>query len=137
MGRVSVADKMCTQLPLGRSQNGAQAATNQVASMMYHGAVHSVRGAALVLMGATLLLANPRPWNRLAGAALGTVYAGYLTMATTVSARWPWVVLLALAGNLSFIGASLQLGGAVLPALGQGGEDEDEDDRDGYDEVAN
>jgi hypothetical protein len=51
------------------------------------------------------------------GAALGTLYAGYLTAVEGVSSRWPWITLLAIVGNLSYLGTSLHFSGQLLPSI--------------------
>ncbi len=38
-------------------------------------------------------------------------------MVAGVSTRWPWVTLLAIAGNLSYLATSMHVSGSVLPSF--------------------
>jgi hypothetical protein len=38
-------------------------------------------------------------------------------MVAGVSTRWPWVTLLAIAGNLSYLGTSMHVSGSLLPSF--------------------
>ncbi len=37
------------------------------------------------------------------------------TMTRQVSTRWPWVTLLAIAGNLAYLGTAMHVSGSLLP----------------------
>lgn len=92
-------------------------------SMLYAALRESSQGAWVFFLAVALLTRN-RAWNRFSGATLGALYASYLSIVAGVSARWPWVTLLAIAGNLAYLGTAMHVGGAVLPPFVESPADE-------------